>query len=153
MAGQSKMATIPATPGRTVRRMAPLPQTRNRLELLAWQFMRYSGLVLVFLALSHFWMQHILIGTHNIQVTDTIRRWGIAGEQIDLNQVLWRAYYAVILGLAMLHGLNGLRQVASDYFRGTPYKLLMVAATALIAIVMLFGFLALATGAARIATN
>ena len=115
--------------------------------------MRYSGLILVFLSLSHFWMQHILVGTHNIQVTDTIQRWGIVGEKIDLNQVLWRAYYAVILGLAMLHGLNGLRQVTTDYFRGTPYKVIMAGASVLIAIVMLFGFLALAAGAARIATN
>lgn len=147
------MASVTNTAGRTRRVVAPMPQARNRFELLAWQFMRYSGLILLFLALSHFWMQHILIGTHNIQVSDTIRRWGIIGEKIDLNQVLWRAYYAVILGLAMLHGLNGLRQVTSDYFRGTTYKLIMVGATALIAIVMLFGFLALAAGAARIATN
>ncbi len=140
-------------PTRTVRRINPMPQTRNRFELLAWTFMRYSGLILLFLSLSHFWMQHILIGTHNIQVTDTLRRWGISGEQIDLNQVLWRAYYAVILGLAMLHGLNGLRQVSGDYFRGNAYKLIMVGATVLIAVVMLFGFLALAAGATRIATN
>lgn len=148
------MSAIPADPtSRTVRRVTPIPQARNRFELMAWKFMRYSGLILVFLSLSHFWMQHILIGTHNIQVTDTIQRWGIVGEQIDLNQVLWRAYYAVILGLAMLHGLNGLRQVAGDYFRGSGYKLLMVAAAALVALVSLFGFIALAAGAARIATN
>ncbi len=148
------MASISTpTPTRTVRRVAPMPQARNRFELLAWKFMRYSGLILVFLSLSHFWMQHILVGTHNIQVADTIRRWGITGDQIDLNQVLWRAYYAVILGLAMLHGLNGLRQVTTDYFRGPSYKLIMVGATVLIAIVMLFGFLALAAGATRIATN
>ena len=150
------MASIPAnstSAGRTVRRVAPIPQARNRFELLAWKFMRYSGLILVFLSLSHFWMQHLIIGTHNIQVSDTIQRWGIVGEKIDVNQVLWRAYYAVILGLAMLHGLNGLRQVAGDYFRGVPYKLLMVAAAALVALVSLFGFLALAAGAARIATN
>ena len=148
------MSAIPADPtSRTVRRVAPSPQARNRFELMAWKFMRYSGLALVFLSLSHFWMQHILIGTHNIQVSDTVQRWGIVGEQVDLNQVLWRAYYAVILGLAMLHGLNGLRQVAGDYFRGAGYKLLMVASAALVALVSLFGFLALAAGAARIATN
>lgn len=147
------MAAVTNTAGRTVRHVMPILQARNRFELLAWKFMRYSGLILVFLSLSHFWMQHILVGTYNIQVTDTIRRWGIVGERIDLNQVLWRAYYAVILGLAMLHGLNGLRQVTTDYFRGTPYKVIMAGASVLIAIVMLFGFLALAAGAARIATN
>lgn len=141
------MASIPAPTGRTVRHIKPLPKARNNFERIAWMFMRYSGLALVFLSLSHFWMQHLIIGTHNIQVGDTVLRWGETGKAITFENIIWRAYYAVILGLAMLHGLNGLRQVTSDYLRGMAYKVVMGAAVVLIGLVSLGGFVALAAGA------
>ncbi len=141
------MASIPAPTGRTVRQIKPLPKARNNFERIAWMFMRYSGLALVFLSLSHFWMQHLIIGTHNIQVGDTVLRWGETGKAITFENIIWRAYYAVILGLAMLHGLNGLRQITTDYFRGNVYKIIMGAAVVLIGLVSVGGFVALAAGA------
>jgi succinate dehydrogenase / fumarate reductase membrane anchor subunit len=141
------MASVPAIPGKTVRHVKPLPKARNNFERIAWMFMRYSGLILVFLSLSHFWMQHVIVGTHQLQVGDTILRWGETGKPVTLENVIWRGYYAVILGLAMLHGLNGLRQVVGDYFRSTAYKAIMVAAVALIGFVAVWGFVALAAGA------
>ena len=141
------MASVPAPTGRTIRQIRPLPKARNNFERIAWMFMRYSGLALVFLSLSHFWMQHLIIGTHNIQVGDTLLRWGETGKAVTFENIIWRAYYAVILGLAMLHGLNGLRQVTSDYFRGMAYKVIMGAAVVLIGLVSVGGFVALAAGA------
>ena len=144
------MASIPTNTnptGRTVRQIKPLPKARNNFERIAWMFMRYSGLALVFLSLSHFWMQHIIIGTHAITANGTILRWGETGKAVTFENVIWRGYYAVILGLAMLHGLNGLRQITTDYFRGNVYKIIMGAATLLIAVVALGGFIALAAGA------
>ena len=144
------MASIPANSGptgRTVRQIKPLPKARNNFERIAWLFMRYSGLILVFLSLSHFWMQHIIVGTHQLQVGDTVLRWGETGKPVTLENVIWRGYYAVILGLAMLHGLNGLRQVVSDYFRSTAYKVIMGVAVVLIAVIAFGGFAALAAGA------
>jgi succinate dehydrogenase / fumarate reductase membrane anchor subunit len=143
------MASIPAnpTPGKTVRQIKPLAKPRNNFERVAWMFMRYSGLALVFLSLSHFWMQHIIVGTHEIEVNDTVLRWGETGRPVTLENVIWRGYYAVILGLAMLHGLNGLRQVVGDYFRSTAYKAIMGAAMVLIALVSAWGLVALAAGA------
>jgi succinate dehydrogenase / fumarate reductase, membrane anchor subunit len=141
------MASVPAIPGKTVRQIKPLAKPRNNFERVAWMFMRYSGLILVFLSLSHFWMQHIIVGTHQLQVGDTVLRWGETGKPVTLENVIWRGYYAVILGLAMLHGLNGLRQVVGDYFRSTAYKAIMVAAVALIGFVAVWGFVALAAGA------
>ena len=145
------MASVPApTPvpsGRTIRQIKPLPKARNNFERIAWMFMRYSGLALVFLSLSHFWMQHLIIGTHNIQVADTVLRWGETGKAVTFENVIWRAYYAVILGLAMLHGLNGLRQVTTDYFRGAVYKIIMGVAVVLIGAVSIGGLVALAAGA------
>jgi len=141
------MASIPAPTGRTVRQIKPLPKARNNFERIAWMFMRYSGLALVFLSLSHFWMQHLIIGTHNIQVGDTVLRWGETGKAVTFENIIWRAYYAVMLGLAMLHGLNGLRQITTDYFRGNVYKIIMGAAVVLIGLVSVGGFVALAAGA------
>ena len=130
-----------------------MPVARNRFEKTAYTFMRFSGLALVFLSLSHFWMQHVIIGTHQITVGDTVLRWGANGDPVTVEQVIWRAYYAVILILAMLHGLNGLRQVVYDYFGNSSgvYKLLMGVAAVLIGLVSISGILALLVGAQRVA--
>ncbi|PJF48176.1 MAG: hypothetical protein D6709_13250 [Chloroflexi bacterium] len=143
-------STTTVTPGRTVRKVQPIPQTRNRLELALWLFMRYSGLALVFLALSHFWMQHVLIGTHEIEFAGTQLRWGITGQPVTVEQVIWRAYYAVMLVLAVTHGINGVRQVAYDYFGHRPaiYKGLMSVIVAVAALISLGGIAALFMGAA-----
>lgn len=147
------MTTSTATPGRTVRKVKPMPVARNRFERTAYVFMRYSGLALVFLALSHFWMQHVIIGTHQIEMAGTVLRWGANGDPVTVEQVIWRVYYAVIVILAMLHGLNGLRQVVYDYFGNSHgfYKLVMGAATILIGLVSIGGLLALFVGAQRVA--
>ncbi len=147
------MTTSTATPGRTVRTVKPIPQARNRFERFAWMFMRWSGLLLVFLALSHFWMQHVIIGTHQITFAGTVLRWGASGDPVTVEQVIWRLYYAVIIILAMLHGLNGLRTVVFDYFGHSSgfYKLVMGVAVVLIGLVSVSGLIALAVGAQRVA--
>ncbi|MCS6849270.1 MAG: hypothetical protein RMN52_16325 [Anaerolineae bacterium] len=144
------MSSTTVTPGRTVRKVQPIPQTRNRFELGMWLFMRYSGLALVFLALSHFWMQHVLIGTHEIEFAGTQLRWGITGQPVTVEQVIWRAYYAVMLVLAVAHGINGVRQVAYDYFGHRPavYKGLMYVVVGIAALISLGGIAALFMGAA-----
>ncbi len=144
------MASTTMTPGRTVRKIQPIPQARNRFELAMWLFMRYSGLALVFLALSHFWMQHVLIGTHEIEFAGTQLRWGISGEPVTVEQLIWRTYYAVMLVLAVVHGINGVRQVAYDYFAHQPavYKGLMGVVVAVATLISLGGIAALFIGAA-----
>lgn len=144
------MTTTTVTPGRTVRKVRPIPQARNRFERGMWLFMRYSGLALVFLALSHFWMQHVLIGTHEIEFAGTQLRWGISGQPVTVEQIIWRLYYTVMLVLAVVHGINGVRQVAYDYFGHQPmvYKGLMAAVVAIAALISLGGIAALFVGAA-----
>lgn len=140
--------TAPAASARTVRRVKPFPVARNNFERALWIFMRYSGLALVFLALSHFGFQHLLVGTHNIKVADTELRWGLTGQPVTLEQLAWRVYYLILLVLAMGHGLNGFRQVAYDYlhakgiYRGT----LIVVGVAII-ILTIMGAVALFMGA------
>ena len=59
----------------------------------------------------------------------------------------WRAYYAVLLGLAMIHGLNGLRQVLWDYFHYRPlYWGFMGLSTLLIVFVSVSGIAVLFLG-------
>jgi succinate dehydrogenase / fumarate reductase membrane anchor subunit len=142
------MTTQSYKPGLTRRALKPMPQAENSFERLAWVFMRYSGLILVLLVLSHFWMQHIIVGTHNITVFDTELRWGVNGKPVTIENVFWRVYYAVILMLAMLHGLNGFRQVAFDYLnqRGI-YRSIMLLATAVVGIITVLGMIALFFGA------
>ncbi len=117
-----------------------------------WLFMRYSGLALVFLALSHFWMQHIIIGTHAITVAGTELRWGVSGNPVTIEQVIWRVYYAAILILAVGHGINGVRQVAYDYFGHTPaiYKGLMTIVVVVAGLISIGGILALIIGAQQL---
>jgi succinate dehydrogenase / fumarate reductase, membrane anchor subunit len=143
------MSTQTLAPGRTVRQIKPINAGKNGFERLAWVFMRYSGLALLFLALFHFVMQHIFIGTHMIQTSDTMRRWGVQGETINIDHIAWRLYYMVTLLLAMLHGLNGLRQVVYDYIHAKPvYNTIMTVAVVLIGGITLLGALALLIGAA-----
>ncbi|MFN3706098.1 MAG: hypothetical protein ACK4WM_08945 [Thermoflexales bacterium] len=143
------MAVTTATSGRTVRYVRPIVQGRSRFERAMWLFMRYSGLALVFLALSHFWLQHLLIGTHAITTAQTVAFWGAQGQPVTVGQLLFRAYYAVMLVLAVGHGINGVRQVAYDYFGHRPaaYKALMGAVVSIAAVISALGILALILGA------
>jgi succinate dehydrogenase hydrophobic anchor subunit len=78
-----------------------------------------------------------------------MRRWGVQGETINIDHLAWRLYYMVTLLLAMLHGLNGLRQVVYDYIHAKPvYNFIMTAAVILIGGLTFLGALALIIGAA-----
>ncbi len=70
--------------------------------------MRISGLALVFLALVHFALTHIV---NDVAETDSgfvAARWA---------NPLWRLFDWALLLLALAHGLNGLRWVIDDYVR------------------------------------
>ena len=74
--------------------------------------MRISGLVLLFMALLHFFMTHIL---HDVTQTNSAfveGRW---------QNPLWRLYDWVLLALGLGHGMNGLRFIMDDYIR-KPWK-------------------------------
>ncbi len=135
---------------RTVR---SIPPARNNFERVAWLFMRYSGIALVFLALSHFGLQHIFASVHDLTLQTTINRWGTVGETPNFTIWFWRVYYALLLALAMLHGLNGLRQVAYDYMHIRPlYYGFMGVVTILVAIVTVAGAVALGMGVSAATT-
>ncbi|MGH9267547.1 MAG: succinate dehydrogenase hydrophobic membrane anchor subunit [Acidimicrobiales bacterium] len=81
---------------------------RPNFETWSWLFMRVSGLALLFLALTHFALTHIVndvVETDSAFVAD---RW---------RNPLWRVFDWLLLALALLHGLNGLRLIIDDYVR------------------------------------
>jgi succinate dehydrogenase / fumarate reductase membrane anchor subunit len=144
------------TPSQQVVRRAArsIPPAKNNFERVAWLFMRYSGLVLVFLALSHWGLQHVFASVHDLTLQTTINRWGTVGETANFTIWFWRAYYALLLGLAMLHGLNGLRQVAYDYMHvGWLYYGFMGLVTVLVVVVTLAGAVALGMGVSAATTS
>ena len=79
---------------------------RSSLERRAFLFMRLSGIMLLLLAVGHMMLQHVFRDVHNLTlqvVADIWRSWG------------WRVYDLLLLGFAVVHGFNGLRQVLEDY--------------------------------------
>ena len=76
------------------------------LELYAWLFMRLSGILLLVLALGHLILMHIV---HNV---DEINFAFVAARY---RNPLWRLYDWLLLLLALVHGLNGLRVMVDDY--------------------------------------
>ncbi len=79
-------------------------------ELFAWFFMRISGLVLVFLALGHLFITHILNNVENINYEFVADRWAAPRTGF-----IWRLWDLAMINLAVLHGGNGLRQILDEY--------------------------------------
>ncbi len=94
----------PASPGRPPGR----PGRERNFETWSWFFMRLSGLALVFLALVHFSVTHIVNDVVDTDYDFVADRWG---------NPLWRIFDWLLLALALAHGLNGLRWIVDDYVR------------------------------------
>lgn len=81
---------------------------RANFETWSWFFMRISGLILVFLALTHFSITHIFNDVTHTNAGFVTRRW---------NNPLWRIFDWSLLALGLLHGVNGVRLITDDYVR------------------------------------
>lgn len=76
-------------------------------EVRLWLFVRISGLLLVFLALGHMAIMHLVGGgVDRINFNFVARRWKGA---------FWRSYDWLLLSLALLHGAAGARIVIQDH--------------------------------------
>ncbi|MFB7949277.1 succinate dehydrogenase, hydrophobic membrane anchor protein [Kitasatospora phosalacinea] len=90
-----------ARTGKTPRR------TRTNFEMLAWLFMRLSGVVLVVLVLGHLLINLMLDGgVSRVSFAFVAGRWA---------SPFWQVWDLLMLWLAMLHGSNGMRTVINDY--------------------------------------
>lgn len=114
----------------------PAP-TGNNFELFAWFFMRVSGVLLLFLALGHLVIMHLINSIDTIDYWFVAERWG---------SPFWRAYDWLMLFLALLHGGNGIRTILDDFFRPGPWRTLFLTTLyVLVLILMLLGTMALVT--------
>lgn len=77
-------------------------------ETFAWWFMRVSGVGLIFLAIIHLLIMHII---NDVSAT------GYCFIAARYANPFWRVYDLLLLSLALLHGLNGLRIVTDDYIQ------------------------------------
>ncbi len=88
------------------------PPDRNRYkpgaEARSWAFMRLSGLLLLFFALVHFAITHIVNDVAETDYDFVAERW---------HNPAWRVFDWMLLALALSHGLNGLRWIVDDYVR------------------------------------
>ena len=97
------------TPDRVARpRPTASRRPRQNFETWSWFFMRVSGLVLIFLALTHFAITHITNDVTETDIDFVGRRW---------SNPLWQVFDWALLALALMHGLNGLRTIIDDYVR------------------------------------
>lgn len=98
------MTTGATTQGATTR-TAKL-EKRSPLERYAYLFMRLSGVALIFLAVGHMMIQHVLNDVHNLTLEFVRQQWTSWG---------WRTYDLFLLVFAIVHGFNGLRTILEDY--------------------------------------
>ena len=77
-------------------------------EAKSWAFMRLSGLLLLFFALVHFAITHIVNDVVETDYDFVAERW---------HNPAWRVFDWMLLVLALSHGLNGLRWIVDDYVR------------------------------------
>lgn len=94
------------------------PRTRNRggFELWSWFFMRLSGIMLLFLAVGHVLIMHVVDeGVQRVDFDFVADRWA---------SPFWRTWDWMLLTLALLHGINGMRVIIMDYVRRPGRRLL-----------------------------
>lgn len=97
-------------------------------ELFAWFFMRISGVVLILLVLGHLAIMHVINTVDEIDFEFVAARW---------RSPFWRTYDLVMLWLALLHGLNGLRMVIDDYVHRKGWRVVTLTTLALVGFVLL----------------
>jgi succinate dehydrogenase / fumarate reductase, membrane anchor subunit len=81
----------------------------RRAEFWWWVFMRISGIILLFLAVGHILIMHVAGGgVERVNFGFVALRW---------QSPFWRTWDWLLLSLALLHGINGLRVITLDYVR------------------------------------
>jgi succinate dehydrogenase / fumarate reductase, membrane anchor subunit len=113
------------------------PRPESGLELYAWIFMRISGLLLLFLALGHLLIMHIIHNVDHIDFQFVAARYATP---------FWRTYDLLMLWLAMIHGVNGVRTVLTDYIGARGWRVVSLASLFVLGFVLLtLGSLAILT--------
>ncbi len=112
----------------------PTPRSRppegTGREWFWWWFMRLSGLALVILALGHMLIMHVLVqlAGQEVNFAFVTSRWGTP---------FWRIYDALLLVLALVHGVNGARVVITDLVPRGGIRALLIAGLGIVAVLWL----------------
>lgn len=90
---------------------------------LGWFYQRLSGLVLVFLLLTHWGIEHL-----GPKTADGIEYLDVATR---LASPFWKTFNLLFLVLAIFHGMNGLLMIIRDYIKvpwqkGTLYSVVVL---------------------------
>jgi succinate dehydrogenase / fumarate reductase membrane anchor subunit len=99
----------PPRPAHTYGRTARPSSSASSFEVWSWWFMRISGIVLVFLVLTHFAIMHLVDGG-----IDRVNFAFVAGRWTS---PFWQVFDWLMLVLGLLHGTNGLRTIINEYVR------------------------------------
>ena len=111
--------------------------TSGGFETFSWYFFRISGIVLIFLVILHLLLNHVStdVSCTSYQLVS-----------IRYENPFWRLYDCLLLTLALLHGMNGLRIVVDDYVRTRGWRLTLQSAVGIVTLVFfLLGTITLIT--------
>ena len=83
----------------------------------SWLFMRVSGLILVIMVLVHFAIMHVINDIQDISFAFVVKRFATP---------FWISFDLIMLILALVHGLNGMRTIIDDFVEARKWRDLAV---------------------------
>ncbi len=89
------------------------PRGGGNFELYSWFFMRISGLLVIFLVVGHVMLVHVINPVEAVDFEFVVRRWA---------NPFWRIYDFLLLWLALIHGLNGVKYAVDDYVHSRGWR-------------------------------
>lgn len=107
-------------------RSAPAAGLIPGTERAFWYFLRISGLVLVFFALTHLFITHYINVPSETVFSFVAARWA---------NPLWRTFDLILLFSALWHGIIGMRMIVTDLLRSKQARQFTYAALWVIGIV------------------
>ncbi len=104
-------------------------RARGNFELWSWLFMRGSGVVLLVLVFGHLFV--------NLMLGQGIKAIDFAFVAGKWSSPFWQTWDLVMLWLAELHGVNGVRTIINDYTERDSTRLILKSLLALSAVLTL----------------
>jgi succinate dehydrogenase / fumarate reductase, membrane anchor subunit len=104
--------------------------TRSNFELYSWLFMRGSGVLLIALVFGHLFVN--LVTGQGIKAID----FAFVGGK--WSNPFWQTWDLLMLWLAELHGVNGVRTVINDYAEKDSTRIVLKTLLVTSAVLVLF---------------
>lgn len=113
------------------------PADGNGFELFSWYYFRVSGLLLIFFAILHVVIMHVVNTVDQIDYAFVADRW---------SSPFWKVYDFLLLILGLSHGINGGRVSIEDYVRSKGWRTVAMTTLWVTALVfMVIGAMAIVT--------